>query len=159
ALAGAPGNGTARPAFRTNPNNVHFAAFGAPEAQSCVTCHNLGGDDGAGDLNHNIFQIGDGINRSSGVPRNPPTVLGNGYRQRIGEEMTAGLRADLASALATAKSTNMAVTQALSSKGISFGSIVANVDQTVNFAGLLGVDTDLVIKPFGWKGREATLKR
>ena len=93
ALAGAPGNGTGRPAFRTNPGNVHFAAFGAPEAQSCVTCHNLGGDDGAGDLNHNIFQIGDGINRSSGVPRNPPTVLGNGYRQRIGEEMTADLKA------------------------------------------------------------------
>jgi hypothetical protein len=159
ALAGAPGNGTARPAFRTNPGNVHFAAFGAPEAQSCVTCHNLGGDDGAGDRNHDIFQIGDGINRSSGVERNPPTVLGNGYRQRIGEEMTIDLKAELASALAKAKSTNVAVTQALTSKGISFGSIVANVDQTVNFAGLQGVDTDLVIKPFGWKGREATLKR
>ncbi len=159
ALAGAPGNGTARPAFRTNPNNVHFAAFGAPEAQSCVTCHNLGGDDGAGDRNHDIFQIGDGINRASGVERNPPTVLGNGFRQRIGEEMTADLQSELAAAKLQAKNTNMAVTQALTSKGISFGSVVANPDQTVNFTGLVGVDTDLVIKPFGWKGREATLKR
>ena len=30
-----------------------------------LTCHNIGGDDSAGDLNHNIFQIGDGVNRSS----------------------------------------------------------------------------------------------
>jgi len=34
ALAGAPGGGHARPNFRTNPNNVHFAAYrraGSPE--------------------------------------------------------------------------------------------------------------------------------
>ena len=159
ALAGAPGNGTARPAFRNIPNNVHFAAFGAPEAQSCVTCHNLGGDDGAGDNNHNIFQIGDGINRASGVARNPPTVLGNGLRQRVGEEMTTDLQNELAAAKASAKSTGVAVTKALTSKGISFGSLIANPDQTVNFGGVKGVDTDLIIKPFGWKGREATLRR
>ncbi len=159
ALAGAPGNGTARPAFRTNPGNVHFAAFGAPEAQSCVTCHNLGGDDGAGDRNHDIFQIGDGINRASGVERNPPTVLGNGYRQRIGEEMTADLQGILNAAKAQVASTHVAVTKALTSKGISFGSVTVNADGTVNFGATVGVDTDLVIKPFGWKGREATLKR
>jgi len=159
ALAGLPANNQPRPNFRQIPNNVHFAAFGAPEAQTCVTCHNLGGDDGAGDLNHNIFQIGDGVNRSSGVPRNPPTVLGNGYRQRIGEEMTTDLQNELASAKAKAASTAAPVTQALTSKGISFGSLVVNADGTVNFAGVVGVDTDLIIKPFGWKGREATLRR
>jgi subtilisin-like proprotein convertase family protein len=124
-----------------------------------VTCHNEGGDDGAGDLNHNIFQIGDGINRTSGVPRNPPAVLGNGFRQQIGIEMTNELKAQLASAKATAASTNTSVTQALASKGTSFGSIVVAPDGTVNFAGLVGVDTDLVVKPFGWKGREATIRR
>ena len=30
----------------TVPNHVHSAALGAPENQSCVTCHNVGGDDG-----------------------------------------------------------------------------------------------------------------
>jgi len=159
ALNGAPAGTSPRPNFRQFPNNVHFAAFGAPEAQTCVTCHNVGGDDGAGDRNHNIFQIGDGINRSSGVPRNPPTVLGNGLRQRIGEEMTADLAALLASAKAKAASTHLAVTQALSSKGVSFGSLVANPDGTVNTAGVVGVDADLIVKPFGWKGREATIRR
>jgi len=159
ALTGLPANNQPRPNFRQIPNNVHFAAFGAPEAQSCVTCHNVGGDDGAGDTNHNIFQIGDGVNRSSGVPRNPPTVLGNGYRQAIGAEMTTELQGELAAAKSHAISTNMAVTQALTSKGISFGSLVANPDGTVNLAGVVGVDTDLVVKPFGWKGREATIRR
>jgi hypothetical protein len=45
ALSGAPAGTGPRPNFRP----VHFAAFGAPEAQTCVTCHNIGGDDGAGD--------------------------------------------------------------------------------------------------------------
>ncbi len=158
ALPGLPGNGTPRPAFRNIPHNVHFSSFGAPEAQSCVTCHNVGGDDGAGDLKHNTFQIGDGFHRSSGLPRNPPAVLGNGLRQRVGEEMTADLQAELAAARSQAASTYVAVTQALTSKGISFGSLVANADGTVNFAGVVGVDTDLIIKPFGWKGREARLR-
>lgn len=159
ALVGTQGGNNPKPNFRNIPNNVHFAAFGAPEAQSCVTCHNLGGDDGAGDNNHNIFQIGDGINRASGVPRNPPTVLGNGLRQRVGEEMTTDLLNQLAAAKLAAKNTNMAVTKALTSKGISFGSLVANPDQTVITTGVVGVDADLIVKPFGWKGREATLKR
>jgi len=159
ALTGLPANNQPRPNFRQLPNNVHFAAFGAPEAQTCVTCHNVGGDDGAGDLNHNIFQIGDGVNRTTGVPRNPPTVLGNGLRQRIGEEMTADLAGELAAAKAKAASTAVAVTQALTSKGVSFGSLVANPDGTVNSAGVVGVDTDLIVKPFGWKGREATIRR
>jgi len=159
ALPGAPGNGTARPAFRNIPNNVHFAAFGAPEAQSCVTCHNEGGDDGAGDLNHNIFQIGDGINRSSGVPRNPPPLLGSGLRQRIGEEMTVELQGQLAAGKAQAAASGANVTVALSSKTRGFGSVVAHPDGTVDFTNLKFVDTDLVVKPFGWKGREATIRR
>jgi hypothetical protein len=159
ALTAAPGNNQPRPNFREIPNNVHFAAFGGPEAQTCVTCHNFGGDDGAGDKNHNIFQIGDGITRASGVPRNPPTVLGNGLRQRAGEEMTADLIAERTAAINAARSAGVAQTKALTSKGISFGSLVANPDGTVNTAGVVGVDADLIIKPFGWKGREATLRR
>jgi mono/diheme cytochrome c family protein len=160
ALTGLPANNQPRPNFRPFPNNVHFAAFGAPEAQSCVSCHNLGGDDGAGDLNHNIFQIGDGINRASGVPRNPPPLLGSGLRQQIGIEMTAELQGQLAAGKAQAVATNTNVTVALSSKTRNFGSVVAKPDGTVDFTLLnKGIDTDLVVKPFGWKGREATIRR
>jgi cytochrome c peroxidase len=160
ALTGLPANNKPRPNFRPFPNNVHFAAFGAPEAQSCVSCHNVGGDDGAGDLNHNIFQAGDGINRASGLPRNPPPLLGSGLRQQIGIEMTAELQGQLAAGKAQAAATKVNVTVALSSKTRNFGSVVARPDGTVDFTNLnKGIDTDLVVKPFGWKGREATIRR
>jgi hypothetical protein len=154
-LIGAPAGNNPRPNFR----GVHFAGFGAPEAQSCITCHNVGGDDGGGDKNHNIFQIGDGVDPASGVPRNPPIVLGLGLRQRVGEEMTATLKAQLAFAKAAAAAQGYPVTQALSAKGVSFGQVIANPDGTTDNTGIVGVDTDLVVKPFGWKGREATLRR
>jgi cytochrome c peroxidase len=159
ALIAAPANNTPRPNFRPFPNNVHFATFGAPEAQSCVSCHNLGGRGGAGDLNHNIFQIGDGINRASGLPRNTPPVLGSGLRQRIGEEMTAELKGQLAAGKAQAAATGVNVTVALNAKTRGFGSVVARPDGTVDFTGLRFVDTDLVVKPFGWKGRESLIRR
>jgi mono/diheme cytochrome c family protein len=155
ALAGAPAGNAPRPNFRT----VHQGGFGAPEAQSCITCHNVGGDDGAGDLNHNIFQIGDGISPASGLPRNAPVVLGNGLRQQIGIEMTAELQAQLAAAKSQAAAQAFSVTKQLTAKGISFGSILVSPNGTVDTAGLQGVDADLVVKPFGWKGREATLRR
>jgi hypothetical protein len=142
-----------------NGSAPNFHSVGGPEAQSCITCHNVGGNGGAGDVNHNIFQLSDGVNRSSGVPRNPPAVLGDGLRQRIGEEMTADLLNERAAALAQAKSTGVNVTQSLTSKGISFGSIVAHPDQTIDFTNLKGIDTDLVVRPFGWKGRESRLRR
>jgi mono/diheme cytochrome c family protein len=162
ALAGLPANNKPRPNFRPIPNNVHFAAFGAPEAQSCVSCHNEGGQDGAGDQNHNIFQAGDGFNVASGLGRNPPPLLGSGLRQQIGAEMTAELQGQLAAGKAQAAATNANVTVVLNAKTRFFGSVVARPDGTVDFAGLLPfgfVDSDLVVKPFGWKGREATIRR
>jgi len=154
ALSGPPAGNGPPPNFRA----VEVGAFGAPETQSCVTCHNVGGDYGAGDIEHNIFQNTTGTPQT-GLPRNPPAVLGSGLRQAIGAEMTAELQNELASAKAQAVATHTAVTKVLTSKGISFGSLVANPDGTVNFAGVVGVDTDLAVKPFGWKGREATLRR
>jgi hypothetical protein len=159
AVVGLPGGGKPRPNFREFPNNVHFAAFGAPEAQTCVTCHNVGGDDGAGDLNHNIFQIGDGVNRNTGVPRNPPPVLGNGLRERAAQEMTTEIQGKLTAGKAQAASTHLDVSVALTSKTINFGTVIAKADGTVDFTGLRGVDPDLIVRPFGWKGREATIRR
>lgn len=145
---------------RPNCRKVHSGAFGAAcEAASCATCHQQGGVDGAGDLNHNIFQIGDGVDPNTGVERNSPVVLGLGYRQAIGAEMTTEIKAQLAAGKAQATAQNAAVTVALASKGTSFGSVIAKPDNTVDFTNLRGIDTDLVVKPFGWKNRESLLRR
>jgi hypothetical protein len=161
AVVGAPGGGKPRPNFREIPNNVHFAGFGGPEAQSCVTCHNIGGDDGAGDNNHNIFQAGDGINRASGLPRNPPPLLGMGLRQIASEEMSAEMRVQLDAAIAQARATNTNVTVNLRppTNPVNFGNAIARPDGTVDLTGIRGIDTDLQVKSFGWKGREQKIRR
>jgi Di-haem oxidoreductase, putative peroxidase len=160
-LPGLPGNGKPRPNFREIPNNVHFQAFGAPEAQSCVSCHNVGGDDGAGDNNHNIFQAGDGINRNTGLGRNGIALLGMGLRQAAGTEMTRELAALLQAGKDQARATNTDVTVTLRppTNPINFGTAIAKPDGTVDFTGIRGIDPDLIVRPFGWKGREATIRR
>jgi mono/diheme cytochrome c family protein len=162
ALPGLPGGGKPRPNFRELPNNVHFAGFGGPEAQSCVGCHNQEGlDDGSGDLLHNIFQIGDGINRNSGVPRNPPPLLGLGLRQAVAVEMSAELKVLLDAGKAEAVRTNADVTVTLRppTNPVNFGTAIAKPNGTVDFTGIRGIDADLQVRPFGWKGREQRIRR
>jgi mono/diheme cytochrome c family protein len=161
AVVGLPGNGKARPNFREIPNNVHFQAFGGPEAQSCVSCHNVGGDDGAGDTNHNIFQAGDGINRATGLQRNPPPLLGMGLREQVSKEMTAEIATLVNNAKTQARNTNTNVTVNIRppTNPVNFGDVIARPDGTLDLAGIRGIDADLIVRPFGWKGREATIRR
>jgi CxxC motif-containing protein (DUF1111 family) len=73
--------------------------------------------------------------------------------------MTQELQSELAQGRATAASTHNPTSVALSAKGISFGTIVVAPDGTFDASRLEGVDPDLVVKPFGWKGRESLLRR
>jgi hypothetical protein len=155
AILGIPGGPNPRP----NMRKVHYHAFGGPEATSCVSCHNESGDTGAGSNFSNIFQIGDGSNPATGLERNPPHLLGMGYREEIGAEMTNDLQEELQNGIVVAQETGAPVQVPLSSKGVSFGSLVANPNGTTDLSQVQGVDTDLVVRPFGWKGREATLRR
>jgi len=73
--------------------------------------------------------------------------------------MTTEIQGLLAAGKAQAVATAANVSVALKSKGTNFGTVIAKPDGTVDFTGIVGVDTDLVVKPFGWKGREATIRR
>jgi hypothetical protein len=144
---------------RPNSRKIHNGKFGGPDATTCHECHDQGGSDGAGDFAHNLLQDGDGVNLSSTLPRNPPQVIGVGYLQQLGIEMTADLQAQLATAKQTAAGQTAPVTVNFTTKGVSYGSAVVNSDGTVDFTGLQGVDSDLVVKPLGWKGRVANARR
>jgi CxxC motif-containing protein (DUF1111 family) len=50
------------------------------------------------------------------------------------------------------------VSGALTAKGIAFGTLTAKPDGSIVMDGVQGVDADLVVKPFGWKGNVATLR-
>jgi hypothetical protein len=157
------GNALAPPIGGPNPRpnlrKIHNGKFGGPDATTCHECHDQGGGDGGGDLAHNLLQDGDGVNMSTVLPRNPPQVIGVGYLQQLGGEMTADLQNQLAAARSQAAGQTEPVTATLSSKGVSYGTVVVNTDGTVDFSGLRGVDTDLVVKPLGWKGRVANARR
>jgi hypothetical protein len=149
----------AGPNPRPNSRKIHNGKFGGPDSTDCKSCHSVGGHDGGGDLDHNLLQDGDGANMSTVLVRQPIALLGVGYVQQLGIEMTQDLQSQLQSAQQSASDLQADQTVQLSSKGTNFGSITAKVDGTVDFSQLTGVDKDLVVRPLGWKGRVDSLRR
>lgn len=138
---------------------VHSALKGGFDTYSCSGCHSVGGADGAGSLTQNAFVFGDGEHFSSANVRNAPTVLGLGFVQLLAEEMTAELVEIRDRAILSAAHHGIPVKFPLHAKDIPFGSIIAYPDGTIDASKVEGVDGDLVVKPFGWKGNVAKLRR
>jgi hypothetical protein len=136
---------------------VHRGAAGGPDAFACFSCHSKGGPDGAGMQTQNAFLAGDGDGIAGADQRNPPHLLGLGPVAVLAREMTAELQGQAAAALREARREGRTVRRALSAKGVSFGSISVGAGGVVDHAALQGVDADLVVRPFGWKGHQATL--
>lgn len=142
------------PAYRPNFNKVHLGPFGGPDSQSCVSCHNVGGVHGGGTFDDNIFQGGDGVDERQALQRNPPAVRGLGAREAIGRELTAKLLARFGE---MTESGELCVPNYEAE--LCFGRIEVGPTGEKSFPSDFSfIDTDLVVKPFGWKGREATLR-
>jgi mono/diheme cytochrome c family protein len=117
--------------------------IGAGLVDSCAGCHGRPrGAAGAG---------GDVVTRPDS--RDAPHLFGLGLKEMLADEITADLRTIRQQAIDEARSSpsNSSVTKALTSKGISFGSIRAtrrgnNVD--IDTSAVKGVDTDLRVRPF-----------
>jgi hypothetical protein len=143
------------------------------DAQACFECHTLVsnatvpatlGIGGAGGTNANaIFQPShidpadlddpDGAAAFNGRFINPPFVFGVGGVELVGLEMTADLQALKLQAI-----NNPFTPVSLVTKGVSFGTIVADALGKVDTSGVEGVSGDLVIRPFGRKGDNATTR-
>ncbi len=131
---------------------------GGPDAPRCATCHWRGGPAGAGDGADNAYLDSDGSSQSSALARNPIALSGSGLVEIVAAEMSAEL-AQARSALAMkAASSGKAARGDLVAKGISFGKLTVKPDGSVDPAEIEGVDADLVIRPFGWKGNMATVR-
>lgn len=146
------------PGFTPRPRRVHAGRAGGPEAFACASCHSKGGPDGAGTQTQNGFLDGDGARTSTADQRNAPHLLGMGPIEVLGREMTAELQATVAATVAAARKDGRRVERALTAKGVGFGRVAVDADGTVDRHGVEGVDPDLVVRPFGWKGHQATLR-
>jgi len=139
-------------------HRIHRGAAGGPDAFACFSCHSKGGPDGAGTQTQNAFFRGDGERTTAADQRNAPHLLGLGPVACLAREMSAELQAQAAAARARAKAQGQRVEQALSTKGVSFGRVTADPDGNLDTSAVDGVDPDLIVRPFGWKGHQATLR-
>jgi len=131
---------------------VHAGDFGGPETISCPSCHWVGGPNGAGAETDVAFLEGDGLRTTSGDGRNAPALIGLGVVQALAREMTRDLQAQRDDLVREATRTGDAREIRLTTKGVDFGVLRASPKGEIDPSGVRGVDEDLVVKPFGWKG-------
>ena len=139
-------------------NRVHNGQTGGLDTFSCASCHSLGGADGAGTFQQNAFLYGDGASISSALARNAPSLLGIGLIQSLAAEMTLDLQSQKYRATELARTSGQAVNQPLFTKGVDFGAITVLPTGEILTDAVEGIDADLVVRPFGWKGEFATLR-
>jgi hypothetical protein len=146
-----------------------------PNAQACNACHNQVGDDGGGASAANVHRDPEhsGVLKQF-IQRNTPHLFGAGAVQRLAEEMTNSLLAIRGALVASTCAGPLDATQtaSLAAKGVNFGTITArrsrrggtacpnfaNRQFTLDLSRVRGVDTDLVVKPFQWKGSVAFIR-
>ncbi len=123
-------------------------AIGAGLVESCAGCHGRPrGSAGFG---------GDVVTRPDS--RDAPHLFGLGLQEMLADEITADLRAIRAQALAQAAGQGTPSVRALVSKGISYGSIRANPNGTVDTTGVRGIDADLRVRPFFAHGDTVSIR-
>jgi hypothetical protein len=147
-----------------------------PNAAGCFECHELPFDDGGGAASANVHRdpFRTGL-LGQFIERNTPHVFAPGAIQRLAEEMTDGLKADQDRLVADTCSRGGTQSEALDSKGVNFGTLVAtrtgispcrvtfNTDSVRGIDFLPSVDNPaagpaLIVRPFQWKGSQAFLR-
>jgi hypothetical protein len=103
--------------------------------------------------------------RRSGVPaefilRNPIHLFGSGALQKLAEQATAELLKIRADAIARAQRDGAVIKADLkTSNGVTYGYITVNPQGAVDVSNVRGVDPDLIVKPYFWKGELASFLR
>lgn len=136
-----------------------------PNAEACNQCHGTPVDDGAGRaINNNVRDPGHTGQADHFIVRNTPHTFAAGAVQVLAEEMTEELQAQQQAATQQACATGAPVMVELSAKGIAFGHLLitpqigTSCTVTVDTTGVVGVNPDLVVRPFQWKGVVATIR-
>lgn len=160
---GRPGStGTGEP--RT-PDQPAFIRTSSPEANSCAGCHAQPRSGGAGDFVANVFVLAqaldpvtESVSPEFSDERNTLGMMGGGPIEMLAREMSDDLGAIRDAAAAEAAASGSAVTKDLMTKGISFGRVTVLPDGKVDPTEIVGVDWDLIIKPFHQKGAVVSLR-
>ena len=162
-------------AFGSRPtadDNGMFLRINGLDSQTCNECHSivsnaerppLLGVGGVGGVSTNAFfrvtNIDVADTRNNGFAAidggrfiNPPFLFGAGGVEAVGKEMTAELQA-----LKRQARDHPGTVVSLVTKGVSFGELSFD-GLDFDDSRIEGIDTDLVVKPFGRKGEFATVR-
>lgn len=157
-------DGQGRPATTGNgqkrvPNQPNMIRTSGPEATSCFGCHAGPRAGGSGDFVANTFNgtelldpVTQSISPELSNERNTTGMFGSGYLELLAREMTAELWRQRDALAADGFSGTVDLD---SGKGVSF--TTRFVDGVVVEA--WGIDTDLIVKPFGAGGTVASLRQ
>ena len=157
----------------TLQDNGTFLRINGLDAQNCQECHSVGSNAvvpfrfaiaGVGGSNNNaIFQpknidVDDsefnGFAAFDGRYINPPFLFGLGGVELVGKEMTRELHR-----LRRFAFNNPGVDVPLVTRGVDFGTIrYDRVEAAFHLDDIEGIDTDLVVRPFGRKGEFSTAR-
>lgn len=154
------------PTKRRRPAEMAFVRTSGTDSSSCFSCHNLPVLGGAADFTGNAF-ISEGFESTDfdsvdpqfSNERGSPSLFGVGLIELLAREMTVDLAKMRRHALAEARSGGKPVIAHLVTKGVSYGSITANPDGTIDFGALEGIDPDLVVRPLSQKGVMTSLRQ
>ena len=137
------------PANSDGNGNINVTAgIGAGLSDSCAGCHGRPrGSAGSG---------GDVATRPDS--RDAPHLFGLGLKEMLADEMTSDMRAIRSQAIADAKKRGRPVTRQLDTKGVSFGSITAHSDGSVDTSNVSGVNPDLRVRPFFAEGTTISIR-
>ncbi len=134
--------------FSSSGDITHSRALGAGSADSCSSCH--GNPKGSAGFGGNVATFPDG--------RDAPHLFGLGIVEQLADEITWELRQTRDTAIEQAAASNQRVEKSLQAKGISFGTIAAQPDGTIDTDGLEGIDADLRVRPFFAQGKTASMR-
>lgn len=156
----------------TLQGNGTFLRVNGLDAQNCNECHTIVsnavvpailGVGGVGGISASplpgtaLIDVADGdrdgIAELNGRLINPPFLFGSGGVELVGMEMTEDLQALKRHAL-----DNPGQVVTLETKGIHFGTIVADAAGNLDTSNVEGIEHDLVMRPFGRKGEFATIR-
>ena len=136
---------------------VHAGVFGGPETIACTSCHWVGGPNGAGAETDDALLLGDGERVSSADQRNPPALLALGVVEALAREASRELQRQRNDLVAQAAAAGEARETRLVTKGVDFGALRVSAKGVGDTSMVKGIDADLVVRPFGWKGTLATI--
>ena len=145
------------PGLPFQPRPLHVGERGGLDGTSCRSCHFGGGPDGGGTGSAVALFRGDGERLSQSSQRDAPALMGAGYVAILAEQMSRTLKLNLEEIRRTAQRTQQTYRAKLSVQGVSYGWVSASPSGALDLSELRGVNEDLIIRPFGWKGRHHSL--